>query len=130
MSDFEFSCNQCGGSILADESVHGKNIKCPHCEKVLTVPRPKHSEPSNYTPPPARQTAGGQRKMFKIDVVQEGAIGTLLVGSSKIPQVKLEEVLNRNGAQGWDFEFMVIEKRRLLLFWTREAVIITMSRPY
>lgn len=68
--------------------------------------------------------------MFKVDLVQEGAVGTLLVGASSLPMKRLAEVLNRNGAEGWEFEFMVIEKRRLLLFWTREAVIITMSRPY
>ena len=129
MSDYEFNCNQCGGSILADESVQGKNIKCPHCDKLLTAP-PRHVvKPFNMSSPPARQSASGHRKTFKVEVVQEGALGTLLVGSSKIPQAKLEEVLNRYGTLGWDLEFMVIEKRRLLLFWTREAVIITMSKP-
>ena len=61
--------------------------------------------------------------------MQEGALGTLLVGSSKIPQAKLEAVLNQYGTLGWDLEFMIIEKRRLLLLWIREAVIITLSKP-
>ena len=129
MSDYEFTCNQCGGSILADESVQGSNINCPHCDKLLTAP-PRHAaKPFNISSPSSRHSTGGQRKKFKVEVVQEGALGTLLVGSSKIPQAKLEAVLNQYGTLGWDLEFMIIEKRRLLLLWIREAVIITLSKP-
>ena len=40
-------------------------------------------------------------------------------GSVVVPQL-----LN----DGWDVTFQVIEKRRLLLFWSREAAVITFSR--
>jgi hypothetical protein len=36
--------------------------------------------------------------------------------------------MNKYGNDGWDVTFQVIEKRRLLLFWTREAAVITFSR--
>ena len=36
--------------------------------------------------------------------------------------------MNRYGNGGWDVTFQVIEKRRLLLFWSREAAVITFSR--
>ena len=127
MSDFEFNCSQCGGSLLVDESARGKSVKCPHCEKTIKIPTASSSF-RNMAPPTHQKS--GQKRMFKVEIVQEGALGTLLVGSSKIPAKQLEQVLSKNGAEGWDFEFMVLEKRRLLLFWTREAVIITMSRPY
>jgi hypothetical protein len=61
-------------------------------------------------------------------VVAEGALGTLFLGASKLPIKKIEEVLNRYGADGWDMKFMVIEQHRYLLFWTREAAVITLSR--
>jgi hypothetical protein len=36
--------------------------------------------------------------------------------------------MNRYGAEGWHMDFMVIEAKRYMLFWTREAAIITFSR--
>ena len=68
------------------------------------------------------------KKAFKIEVVTEGAIGTLFLGASKLPVVKMEEVMNRYGANGWDVSFMLIEQKRFLLFWKREAAIITFSK--
>ncbi len=68
------------------------------------------------------------KKQYKVEVVKEGAIGTLLVAGSKIPVKKMEETLNTYGADGWNMEFMVIEQRRLFLFWTREAAVITFSK--
>lgn len=67
-------------------------------------------------------------KEFKVEVVKEGALGTLFFGSSILPVKKMERVMNQYGSQGWDVCFQVIEKRRLLLFWARESAIITFSR--
>ncbi len=69
-----------------------------------------------------------QKKEYKVEIVQEGIAGTLLLGASKIPVKRMEEVMNRYGQEGWSMDFMVVEHRRLLLFWTREAVVITFSR--
>lgn len=74
-------------------------------------------------------TDQGENKEFKVEVITEGGLATLFLGSSKIPIRKVEQVLNQYGAQGWDLAFMVVEQHRYLLFWTREAVVITMSRP-
>lgn len=68
------------------------------------------------------------KKEYKVVTVNEGAVGTLLLGASVIPEKKVEEVLNQYGTEGWLLDFMVIEKRRMLLFWQRETVIITLSR--
>ncbi|MFQ5673943.1 MAG: DUF4177 domain-containing protein [Nitrospinales bacterium] len=68
------------------------------------------------------------RKEFKVEVIKEGALGTLLLGASKLPVDKMEEILNQYGAEGWDLAFMVIESHRFLLFWTREAAVVTFSR--
>ena len=42
--------------------------------------------------------------------------------------MKMEEVMNKYGEDGWDVEFQLVEKRRLLFLWSREAAIITFSR--
>ena len=68
------------------------------------------------------------KKQFRVEVVTEGAIGTMLLGASKLPVTKMEEVMNRYGREGWDVAFMLIEKKRFLLFWAREAAVITFSR--
>jgi hypothetical protein len=65
------------------------------------------------------------KKQYKVEVVKEGVLGTLFLGSSKLPIKKIEEVMNEYGNDGWDVSFQVIEKSRMWLFWEREALIIT-----
>jgi hypothetical protein len=69
------------------------------------------------------------QKQYKVELITEGALGTLFFGASKLPVGRIEEVLNRYGREGWSMDFMVIEQHRFLLFWQREAAIITLSRP-
>ena len=69
------------------------------------------------------------RKQYKVEVVKEGFLSTLLFQSAKIPVPKMELLLNQYGSAGWTMDFMVIEKRRVFLLWAREAVIITFSHP-
>ena len=70
-----------------------------------------------------------EAKQYKVEVIKEGGLGTLFLGASKLPTEKIEEVLNQYGRQGWSLDFMVIEQHRFMIFWTREAAIITLSRP-
>ena len=70
-----------------------------------------------------------EKRQFKIEVVTEGALGTIFFGASKLPIRKMEEVMNRYGSDGWRMDFMVIEQHRMLLFWKREAAVITFSKP-
>ncbi|MFP6621678.1 MAG: DUF4177 domain-containing protein [Pirellulaceae bacterium] len=65
---------------------------------------------------------------YKIIHVAEGGLGTLLLGASGLPMKKMEAMLNQEAAGGWQVVFQVIEKKRYLLFWQREAVIITLAR--
>lgn len=67
-------------------------------------------------------------KQYKIEIVQEGIIGTLLLGASTLPVDTMEAVMNKRAKDGWNMDFMVVENRRLFLFWTREAAIITFSK--
>ena len=67
-------------------------------------------------------------KEYKLVLVAEGGCGTILLGSSGLPLKKAEAVMNQHGAEGWSVVFQVIEKKRFLLFWQREALIITFGR--
>lgn len=67
-------------------------------------------------------------KQYKIVVVSEGALGTIVLGASGMPLEKLEATLNREAAEGWQLVFQVIEHRRMWLFWSRESVILTLGR--
>ena len=67
-------------------------------------------------------------KEYKVIHVVEGGCGTIFLGSSGLPLKKLEAVLNENAAEKWEVVFQVIEKKRFLLFWSREAVVITLGR--
>jgi len=67
-------------------------------------------------------------KEYKVIHVVEGGLGTIILGASGIPVKKMETVLNLEASDGWQVVFQVIEKKRFLLFWSREAVIITLGR--
>lgn len=69
-----------------------------------------------------------KRFEYRVEVVAEGALGTLFLGQSKLPVKKMEKLLNEYGREGWSVAFMVTEMKRFMLFWSREAVIITFSR--
>jgi hypothetical protein len=65
---------------------------------------------------------------YKVIAVAEGAIGTIFLGASGFPLQRLEEVLNEEAEDGWQLVFQVVEKRRMMLFWSRETVVITLGR--
>ena len=65
---------------------------------------------------------------YKVVHVVEGGCGTLLLGSSGLPLKKLESTLNEAAAHGWQVVFQVIENKRFMLFWQREAIIVTFGR--
>lgn len=67
-------------------------------------------------------------KEYKVIHVVEGGLGTIFLGASGIPIKKMETVLNIEASDGWSLAFQIVEKKRFLLFWKREAVIITLGR--
>lgn len=67
-------------------------------------------------------------KEFKVVHIVEGGCGTVLLGSSGIPIKKMEITLNELASEGWQVVFQVIERKRFMLFWVREAVIVTLGR--
>lgn len=67
-------------------------------------------------------------KEYKVVHIAEGGCGTLLLGSSGLPLQKIEAELNRYAQDGWQLVFQCIEKKRYLLFWQREAIVVTLGR--
>ncbi|HAT50578.1 MAG: DUF4177 domain-containing protein [Nitrospirae bacterium] len=65
---------------------------------------------------------------YKVVHIVEGGCGTIFLGASGLPLQKLEVELNSFAAEGWQVVFQVIEKKRFLLFWNREAIIVTLGR--
>ena len=67
-------------------------------------------------------------KEYKAIIYQEGMLGSLLLGGSKVNPVKLSEFLNKNAKEGWRVVTMEKDKRRMLLFFMREAYVIVLER--
>ncbi len=65
---------------------------------------------------------------YKAVVYQEGMLGSLILGQSKINPLRFTEFLNANAAEGWDVVTMEKDQRRMLLFWKREAYVVIMRR--
>ena len=65
---------------------------------------------------------------YKVELIQDGGCSTLLFGSGNLPVDKVQNVINQYAQNGWTMVFQVIESRRFLLFWTRQAILITFAR--
>ncbi len=70
----------------------------------------------------------GRYTEYKVIHIVEGGLGTIFLGASGVPIKKMEITLNKEAADGWQVVFQVIEQKRFLLFWKREAVIVTLGR--
>lgn len=73
-----------------------------------------------------REPSAGSK--YSVEVIAEKGLSFFLFGQSNIPVNELTEVLNRYAARGWSMDFMFTERRRFLLFWGREAVIVVFQR--
>lgn len=67
-------------------------------------------------------------KEYKVVIYQEGMLGSLLLGSSKVDPIKFTHFLNQNAQQGWAVITMEKDIRRMLLFWKREAYVVVLER--
>ncbi len=67
-------------------------------------------------------------KQYKVVVYQEGMLGSLLLGASKVDPVRFSEFLNKNARDGWRVITMEKDIRRMLLFWSRESYLVVMEK--
>ena len=65
---------------------------------------------------------------YKVVIYQEGMLGSLLLGESKVNPVKFSEFLNTNAQDGWEVVTMEKDVRRMLLFFKREGYVVVMKR--
>ena len=65
---------------------------------------------------------------YKAVIYQEGMLGSLLLGQSKINPVKFSEFLNLNAKQGWEVVTMEKDIRRMLLLWKREGYVVILKK--
>jgi hypothetical protein len=67
-------------------------------------------------------------KEYKVVIYQEGMLGSLILGASKVDPIRFTSFLNSNAAQGWRVITMEKDIRRMLLFWKREAYVVIMEK--
>ncbi len=67
-------------------------------------------------------------KEYKVVLYAEGIFSSLFLSSGKVDPVRLTEALNEYAAEGWEVKTMEKEKRRTLLFFTRETLVFILER--
>lgn len=67
-------------------------------------------------------------KQYKVVIYQEGMLGSLVLGASKVDPVRFTEFLNKNASQGWRVVTTEKDIRRMLLLWKREAYLVIMEK--
>lgn len=80
--------------------------------------------------PNSSTRTGKQRtkmKQYKVVIYQEGMLGSMLLGSSKVDPVRFTDFLNKNASQGWRVVTMEKDIRRMLLR-KREAYLDIMEK--
>ena len=65
---------------------------------------------------------------YKVVIYQEGMLGSLLLGGSKVDPIRFSEFLNVQAQEGWRVQTMEKDIRRMLLFFKREAYVVVMGR--
>lgn len=119
-SKINFQCGNCKKEFNVDIAMTGKKGKCNNCGSTIIVPMSSYKSPLNNNLQKYSE--------YKVITVEEGGCGTILAGSSMIPEKKMELKLNNMVSEGWQVVFQIVEKRRFFIFWTRESVIITLGR--
>jgi hypothetical protein len=67
-------------------------------------------------------------KEYQVLIYQEGLLGSMFLGQSKVDPERFADFLNRHARDGWRVVTMERESRRALLLWAREAFLVVMER--
>ena len=65
---------------------------------------------------------------YNVIRISESGCSAVLFGSANLPIKKINSVLNKSVAEGWQVVFEVVETKRLWFFWTRESMVVTLGR--
>jgi hypothetical protein len=69
-----------------------------------------------------------QKYEYKVAIYREPLLGSILLQGSKVDPLKYSEFLNKNAIHGWEVVSMERERRRALIFFSREAFLTIMKR--
>lgn len=69
-----------------------------------------------------------KRFEYQILIYQESGISSLFLGGGKVDPIRFANLLNTHGEDGWEVVSIERENRRMLLFWTREAMVVVMKK--
>lgn len=67
-------------------------------------------------------------KEYKVVIYQEGMLGSLVFGQSKVDPQRFSEFLNKFAREGWRVITVEKEIRRMMLVSEREAFLVVMER--
>ena len=65
---------------------------------------------------------------YKVFLYSESIFSSIFLNGGKVDPERLEDQLNKLGADGWEVVAMQRENRRTFLFWSREAFIFILKR--
>ncbi len=65
---------------------------------------------------------------YKVFLYGESVLASIFLNGGKVNPVRLTEALNRQAEEGWEVVTMEREKRRTLLFFSREAFVFILKR--
>lgn len=65
---------------------------------------------------------------YKVVEVAESGLSVIFLGASSLPLEKVQMELNKMAAQGWSLAFQVMEKKRFMLFWNIDRIILTFHK--
>lgn len=68
------------------------------------------------------------KREYRVIIYQEGLLGSLFFGQSKVDPERFSDFLNRHADDGWRVITMERESRRTLLLWQREAFMVVLER--
>lgn len=65
---------------------------------------------------------------YKVTEIAESGLSVVFLGASSLPLQRVELEINKEAADGWVMDFQVIEKKRFLLFWSVDRLILTFRK--
>ena len=134
-------CSACGARFKMPAEQAETPVSCPKCDSgVVEVPG-GYAAPSDPQDHQDTWDTGGSQRLhgavpemepgrfeYHVELLKEGAVGSLLLGGSYTKHKKLEDLLNARGDEGWQLVDFERERRRFLLFFSREAWLVVFAR--
>lgn len=80
--------------------------------------------------PDEERAAMRERVMYHVVEIKESMLALFVLGLARISPARMSEVLNRESAQGWRLVFQVTRRQRMLVFFSREVLLMTFEKRW